>query len=225
MGMFGASRTRAARPDPAPGRHNAGPRPPRGGRPRLGLLGSIAFHLTFICVFAILCGFVYFTATIPDPLTLRHKESAPVVRILAADGSLIAERGGAAPYVPIDLLPRHLVHAVLAIEDRRFYAHFGVDPLGLGRAVMANLRAGRVVQGGSTITQQLAKNIILNSERTLWRKLNELVLALWLETRLSKPDILSAGRGRLPAGRGVEERSDLPRQPYPRPGAGRADAN
>ena len=125
------------------------------------------------------------------------------MRILAADGSLLAERGGSAPYVPIDMLPRHLVHAVLAIEDRRFFSHFGVDPVGLGRAVMANLRAGRVVQGGSTITQQLAKNIILNSERTLWRKLGELVLALWLEARLSKPDILELYLNRVYFGFGA----------------------
>jgi penicillin-binding protein 1A len=196
MGIFGASRTRA--PHRAPARLR-----PRRSRPRLGLIGSIAFHLTFIVAFAVLCAFVYFTATIPDPLMLRHKQSAPVVRILAADGSLLAERGGAAPYVPIDLLPRHLVHAVLAIEDRRFYSHYGVDPVGLGRAVMANLRAGRVVQGGSTITQQLAKNIILNSERTLWRKLSELILALWLETRLSKPDILELYLNRVYFGFGA----------------------
>jgi penicillin-binding protein 1A len=211
MGIFGAPRVRAARPNPEPARSNArpkrpttaGPRPPRRSRPRLGLLGSIAFHLTFVAAFAVLCAFVYFTAIFPDPLMLRHKESAPVVRILAADGAPVAERGGAAPYVPIDLLPRHLVHAVLAIEDRRFYAHFGVDPVGLGRAVMANLRAGRVVQGGSTITQQLAKNIILNSERTLWRKLSELILALWLETRLSKPDILELYLNRVYFGFGA----------------------
>jgi penicillin-binding protein 1A len=173
-------------------------------------LGSILFHLTFILVATILGAFVYFTATIPDPLTLRHKSSAPVVRILAADGSVLAERGGSAPYVPIDLLPRHLVHAVLAIEDRRFFSHHGVDLAGLGRAVIANLRAGRVVQGGSTITQQLAKNIILNSERTLWRKATELLLALWLETRLSKPDILELYLNRVYFGfgaYGVEEAS------------------
>jgi len=196
MGIFGASRAPAARPAPQP------QRPPRRRR-GLGLLGSIAFHLVFIAGAALLGAFVYFTATIPDPVMLRHKESAPVVRILAADGSLLAERGGSAPYVPIDLLPRHLVHAVLAIEDRRFFSHWGIDFSGLGRAALTNLRAGRVVQGGSTITQQLAKNIILNSERTVWRKLNELVLALWLETRLSKPDILELYLNRVYFGFGA----------------------
>src|SRR5262245_33598023 len=119
MAIFGASRARAARPRPQPGR------PPR-RRSGLGVLGAVVFHLIFIGGAALLGAFVYFTATIPDPVTLRHKESAPLVRILAADGSLLAERGGSAPYVPIDLLPRNLVHAVLAIEDRRFYSHWGV---------------------------------------------------------------------------------------------------
>src|SRR6185295_3453439 len=87
--------------------------------------------------------FVYYTATIPNPMALRQKQNAPVVRILARDGSLLTERGGAAPYVPIETLPRHLIEAVLAIEDRRFYSHRGVDPTGFGRALLTNLRAGR----------------------------------------------------------------------------------
>ncbi|HEX6000337.1 MAG TPA: biosynthetic peptidoglycan transglycosylase, partial [Hyphomicrobiaceae bacterium] len=111
--------------------------------------------------------FSYYSWAIPNPLALRQKGKATMtVRVLARDGSVLAERGAAAPYVPIDLLPRHLIQAVLAIEDRRFFSHWGVDPMGLGRAIVANLRAGRVVQGGSTLTQQLAKNIIVNSDRT-----------------------------------------------------------
>src|SRR5262245_33245527 len=199
MGIFSESRPApAARPSPAPA-----PRRPQRNRSGLRILGSVVFHLPFVTGFALLCAFVYFTATIPDPLMLRQKESALVVRILASDGSQLAERGGPAPYVPIDLLPRHLVRAVLAIEDRRFFSHYGVDFVGLGRAMLANLHSGRVVQGGSTITQQLAKNIILNSERTLWRKLSELVLALWLETRLSKPDILELYLNRVYFGYGA----------------------
>lgn len=195
MGIFDASRPLAVRPGPER-------RPPQRRRGTLRLLASLAFHLAFVAGFALLCGFVYFTATIPDPLTLRHKGDAPVVRVLASDGSLLAEHG-AAPYVPIDLLPRHLIHAVLATEDRRFFSHPGIDLAGVGRAALANLRAGRIVQGGSTITQQLAKSIILNSERTLWRKLTEAVLALWLEARLSKPDILELYLNRVYFGAGA----------------------
>src|SRR5260370_38432404 len=76
------------------------------------------------------------------------------------------------------------------MEARRFYSHFGVDPIGLGRAVVANVLRRGVSQGGSTITQQLAKNLFLTQERTLWRKMEELVLALWLERKFSKAEIL-----------------------------------
>jgi penicillin-binding protein 1A len=92
--------------------------------------------------------------------------------------------------VPIDALPDHLVKAVLATEDRRFFDHFGIDFLGLVRAMSENARAGGVVQGGSTITQQLAKNLFLTNERSLERKIKEAFLSLWLEANLSKKEIL-----------------------------------
>ena len=87
-------------------------------------------------------------------------------------------------------LPDHFIKAVLATEDRRFFDHFGIDFFGLARAMVENARAGGVVQGGSTLTQQLAKNIFLTNERTLKRKIDEAFLSLWLETHLSKRDIL-----------------------------------
>ncbi len=92
--------------------------------------------------------------------------------------------------VPLEEMPDHLIKAVLATEDRRFYDHFGIDFLGTFRALLTNARAGGVVQGGSTITQQLAKNLFLSNERTIERKINEAFLALWLETRLTKNEIL-----------------------------------
>ncbi len=92
--------------------------------------------------------------------------------------------------VPIDELPDHLIQAVLATEDRRFFEHYGLDLLGLARAMNENARAGSVVQGGSTLTQQLAKNIFLSNERTIDRKVKEAFLALWLEANLSKEEIL-----------------------------------
>jgi penicillin-binding protein 1A len=202
MGIFDAyqaSRVQAgeaARPPQRPRRRRRRPFRP------LRFLAALVIYPVMIAAFALGVAFSYYTKTIPDPLALRQKDKGPVVRILARDGSVLAERG-APPYVPIDLLPRHLIDAVLAIEDRRFFSHWGIDVTGLSRAVVTNLRAGRVVQGGSTITQQLAKNIILNSERTLSRKLEELVLALWLETRLSKPDILELYLNRVYFGAGV----------------------
>jgi len=92
--------------------------------------------------------------------------------------------------VPLDEIPQNLINAVLATEDTRFFDHWGIDPGGIIRASLANLRANEVVQGGSTITQQLAKNLFLSPERTLKRKVNEAFFALWIEARLSKREIL-----------------------------------
>lgn len=92
--------------------------------------------------------------------------------------------------VPIEELPDHLVKAVLATEDRRFFDHYGVDLIGLSRAMMENVRANSVVQGGSTISQQLAKNLFLTPEQSIERKIKEAFLAFWLEAQLSKDEIL-----------------------------------
>ncbi len=92
--------------------------------------------------------------------------------------------------VELEELPDHLVQAVLATEDRRFFVHFGIDFIGTFRALVENARAGEIVQGGSSITQQLAKNVFLSNERTLERKIKEAYLALWLEANLSKREIL-----------------------------------
>src|ERR1700686_280429 len=92
--------------------------------------------------------------------------------------------------VPLDEFPDHLIKAGLATEDRRFYEHFGIDFQGTFRALLTNAQAGGVVQGGSTITQQLAKNLFLSNERSYERKINEAFLALWLEAHLSKNEIL-----------------------------------
>ena len=183
------------------------PRPPRRRRLVRRIVRLVGATLAFLMVGAgllLASAFSYYSSAIPDPLALRQKQKAPLtIQVLARDGSVLVERGAAAPNVPVDLLPRHLIEAVLAIEDRRFYSHWGVDPVGLARAVVANYHAGRVVQGGSTLTQQLAKNIIVNSERTLSRKIEELVLALWLELKLSKPDILEIYLNRVYFGAGV----------------------
>ncbi|MEX6507970.1 transglycosylase domain-containing protein [Jiella sp. M17.18] len=93
--------------------------------------------------------------------------------------------------VPIDEMPDQFIKALLATEDRRFFDHFGIDFWGLIRAMVVNAQAGGVVQGGSTLTQQLAKNLFLTNERSLDRKIKEAFLALWLETHLTKRQILS----------------------------------
>lgn len=147
--------------------------------------------------------FIYYTVAFPDPLSMRPKATGPVIRILGHDGSPLAERGMSRAYIPLDLLPAQVANAVVATEDRRFFSHHGLDPIGLLRAALVNLKSGRLTQGGSTITQQLAKNLFLTSERTFARKAEEVTLALWLELRLSKREILELYLNRVYFGGGA----------------------
>lgn len=147
--------------------------------------------------------FAYIGVIVPDPLAADTQARPPNLTILAADGSILAERGLRRGHLPLGALPPHLIEAVLATEDRRFYSHWGMDPIGLGRAVVQNVRAQDIVQGGSTITQQLAKNLFLTPERTLWRKLQEVALAFWLEMRFGKDRILELYLNRVYFGAGA----------------------
>ena len=118
------------------------------------------------------------------------KKSELAVTFLDRYGNEIGSRGiRHNDSIPLEDFPDHLIKAVLATEDRRFYEHFGIDIPGLFRAVLTNARAGGVVQGGSSITQQLAKNLFLSNERTIERKVNEAFLSIWLESRLPKNEI------------------------------------
>jgi penicillin-binding protein 1A len=105
--------------------------------------------------------------------------------------------------LPVSAISPHMIKAVLAIEDRRFYSHFGIDPLGMGRAFVANIVSGGVRQGGSTITQQLAKNLFLTPERTITRKIKEALLAIYLEQKYTKDEILAAYLNRAYFGAGA----------------------
>ena len=119
------------------------------------------------------------------------KKSELAVTFLDRYGNEIGNRGiKHNDSVTLEDMPDHLIKATLATEDRRFFDHFGIDFFGTFRALLTNARAGGVVQGGSTITQQLAKNLFLSNERTIERKINEAFLALWLETHLAKNEIL-----------------------------------
>ena len=119
------------------------------------------------------------------------KKSELAVTFLDRYGNEVGSRGiRHNDSIPLEEFPDHLIKATLATEDRRFYEHFGIDIAGTFRALMTNIRAGGVAQGGSSITQQLAKNLFLSNERTIERKVKEAFLALWLEVRLSKSDIL-----------------------------------
>ena len=119
------------------------------------------------------------------------KKSELAVTFLDRYGNELGSRGiRHNDAIPLDQFPDHLIKATLATEDRRFYEHFGIDFPGLFRAMLTNARAGGVVQGGSSISQQLAKNLFLSNERTIERKVKEAFLALWLEVRLPKNEIL-----------------------------------
>ena len=146
----------------------------------------------------------YFAYDLPDLDDLAGPPRNPVVRVLAADNSLLAELGGVSgDFVPLNVLPAVLVDAVLSTEDRRFYSHIGIDAKGIGRAVFANVKAGEVVEGASTITQQLAKIAFLSSERSYRRKIQEVLLALQLEMKFSKDEILALYLNRVYLGAGA----------------------
>jgi penicillin-binding protein 1A len=162
---------------------------------------AIAAIWAFVGLLGLLAWYGY---DLPDVADLGEQTRRPSVRLIAADGVELARFGDQyATPVRAEDLPAHLKQAVIATEDRRFYSHFGLDVIGLGRAVIANLRAGRIVQGASTLTQQLAKNVFLTPERTLKRKVQELMLALWLERTFTKDEILSIYLNRVYLGAGL----------------------
>jgi penicillin-binding protein 1A len=147
---------------------------------------------------------VWVGAHLPPIQALEIPKRPPTIEITGFDGSVLATRGempGA--NVSLKELPPYLPKAFIAIEDRRFYSHYGVDPLGIARAAVANVLHRGVSQGGSTLTQQLAKNLFLTQERTLQRKLQEVELALWLERKHSKLEILELYLNRVYFGSGA----------------------
>ncbi len=153
----------------------------------LAVAGLVAWHLL----------------DLPDPADAASRR-APSVTVLGADGRTLATYGELhGETLHFEDLPETLVRAVVATEDRRFFEHGGIDPRGVVRAAWANLRAGGVVQGGSTITQQVAKNLFLTPERSFRRKVREALLALRLERRFTKEEILAIYLNRVYLGAGT----------------------
>jgi len=160
----------------------------------LGLWGAIAVVGVVVWAFAHL----------PPIQSLEIPKRPPTIEIVGMDGSMLAQRGEmAGANVALKDLPPYLPKAFIAIEDRRFYSHFGVDPYGIFRAAVTNVLRRGVSQGGSTLTQQLAKNLFLTQERTFARKLQEVELALWLERKHSKNEILELYLNRVYFGSGA----------------------
>ena len=146
----------------------------------------------------------WYATDLPDVDKAFNATRRPIITVLAADGATLVRTGDLYGRLSqLEDLPQALPQAVMATEDRRFYSHFGVDIIGLSRAMIANVRAGRIVQGGSTITQQVAKNLFLTPERTIKRKIQELMLALWLEQKFSKDQILTIYLNRVYLGAGT----------------------
>ncbi len=191
------------------------PPPPRPPRQKKGP-SLWAWLLRWGCILLIWGVFLggifvlWFGYDLPDIGKLQQTERRPSITILAKDGTKLATYGDLhGQMVDIRKLPPHVIQALLDIEDRRFYSHLGVDPLGLIRAIWVNYRAGHVVQGGSTITQQLAKNFLQSeklydvSDRSLRRKIQEALLALWLEHKFTKDQILTIYLNRVYLGSGT----------------------
>ena len=170
------------------------PSPEEVASERRSLRGWLRRHWPFvlgILVLAIAALFGWLIYTAPLGRALEPLKEPSLV-LTDATGEPIARRGNyKEPPVTIAELPKYVPAALIAIEDRRFYSHWGIDPQGIARALFRNAEAGGVSQGGSTLTQQLAKTSFLGSERTLKRKLQEVIIAFYLESRLTKDEILS----------------------------------
>ena len=178
-----------------------GARPPRTRLQQLMYWGAVlaVWGVIFLVVF-----FAVFARGLPDTSTLYEVDRQPSITYLDRNGALIATRGTQqAPPADLDSLPDYVPAAFIAIEDRRFYHHPGFDPIGMMRAMAANMRAGRVVQGGSTLTQQLAKNLFLTPDQNMRRKVQELMLAVWLELKFTKKEILALYLNRVYFGAGA----------------------
>ena len=173
----------------------------RGGFYRLFYWGAVLGLWGAIAVAGVV---IYVGAHLPAIQELEIPKRPPTIQIVGYDGSVMATRGEmAGSNVALKDLPPYLPKAFIAIEDRRFYSHYGVDPVGIARAAVANILHRGVSQGGSTLTQQLAKNLFLTQERTLQRKLQEVELALWLERKHSKSEILELYLNRVYFGSGA----------------------
>lgn len=165
----------------------------RARRVVLGLIGLLA-----------LLGLIATARAILEVRRFEAERLTAAATLFDVNGNVITTLGRRRrAYVPLAEIPRALREAIVAIEDSRFYVHPGIDPIGIGRAFVANLRAGRIVQGASTITQQLAKNLFLTPERTLTRKIDEALLAVVLEMRYPKDRILELYLNYVHFGEGV----------------------
>jgi penicillin-binding protein 1A len=175
-------------------RRKSGGEPPRRGSALLRLLRGLAvwsFAVLLLGALALTAAVLVTARSLPSYERLKSSQTGHMIVVRAADGSEIVTLGPSyGKWIPIGRIPRVMQDAMVSVEDRRFRDHWGVDPIGIARSVVVRAHSGHWRQGGSTITQQLARNTFLNSSRTFDRKIREIVLALALETQFSKDQIL-----------------------------------
>ena len=195
------------------GRGGAHVRAPNKKRRRVSIKW-VLFRLFMTMAIWVLCiggmGVLWFSYDLPDINRLQSTARRPSVTILTQDGTVIGTYGDLyEEMIRVQDLSPYIPQALMAIEDRRFYSHFGVDLIGLVRAAYTNYRADRVVQGGSTITQQLAKNFLMtqgiykHNDRSLRRKIQEAIMAVWLEWHFTKDQIMTIYLNRVYFGAGT----------------------
>ena len=201
----------------APGPDRPAPKPRRkkkkkaarggGGGKRRPLIVRLTYWSLVACLWLVIGGagvVAYVGAHLPPIQSLEIPKRPPTIQINDINGKALARRGDmAGEVILLKDLPPYVPRAFVAIEDRRFYEHYGIDPLGIARAAVANVLHRGVSQGGSTLTQQLAKNLFLTQERTVTRKLQEALLAVWLERKFTKTQILELYLNRVYFGSGA----------------------
>jgi len=213
LGTFAADERSGGRPGkPQKPQRGRAQKPQKGRRQRkpltfgriIGRLFYLGFVLAIWAGIAVAGVVAYYAMQLPSADSWAVPDRPANIRILAADGQLISNRGQTGgEAVTLRELPQYVPAAVISSEDRRFMSHFGVDPMGLIAVAVESLQAGRVTRGASTLTQQVAKNLFLTPDQTLGRKIQEAVLAIWLEQNYSKEEILELYLNRVFFGHGA----------------------
>jgi penicillin-binding protein 1A len=205
-----ASTKRRATSGGSGGGRNGGGARGRKAKKRRGFFGLLRGAVYWTMVLGLWVGIAgagmiaYYGAQMPAATTWAVPDRPPNVRIVSVSGQLVANRGmTGGEAVGLHEMSPYIPQAVMAIEDRRFYSHFGIDPVGLSRAMVSNVVNRRVSQGGSTLTQQLAKNLFLKPDRTYGRKAQEMLMAFWLEHKFTKDQIMEMYLNRVYFGSGA----------------------
>ncbi|MFQ5356607.1 MAG: transglycosylase domain-containing protein, partial [Mariprofundaceae bacterium] len=164
----------------------------------------MAISTAIVAVTAVTGTYLFFDSGLPKLNDLTSYQPALASRVFNTEGELIAEYAEEHRILtPLEQMPKRLINAFLASEDALFYTHPGINPVRIISAAIANLRAGHTVQGGSTITQQVAKNLLLSSERSYTRKIKEVILAYRIERNFNKDEILYLYLNHIYLGRGA----------------------